>query len=89
MSETLVERMARALCRSDANNPDTLTYPGGSPMWTAYVPKALAAFRAIREPTEGMIEAGSEWAYLGQTVYAVRCFTTMIDAAITEAGHKP
>ena len=40
---------------------------------------ASAAIAAMREPTEGMVDAGR-----GQTDFAEECFTTMIDAALKE-----
>ncbi len=67
----LVERVARALCIADREDPDAMvstlvpTYRGSDrmkfaevPAWTKRVKAARAAIEAMREPTDAMIEAG-------------------------------
>lgn len=51
MSE-MVERVARAICQ-----PPVGDYSGD---WRDFIPEARAAIEAMREPTEGMLEAGSD-----------------------------
>lgn len=55
---TPIERAARALCSLD-DNPENATMDG-KPLWEDYLPEVHAVLRAIREPSEEMIEAGSE-----------------------------
>lgn len=77
--ETMVERVARALCRADGLDPDAdwrdqgavfLTFaiePGKAQCWRTYEAKARAAIEAMREPTTAM--------------------TSAFDAACDEHGH--
>jgi len=92
MSETLVERMARALVQAE---DAWLKMPKGE--WPPHRFIALAALRAIREPTEGMQRAtnnlviGFDGKFGSYNVYcdnrvATDIWEAMIDAAIAEAG---
>lgn len=57
MSE-MVERVARALCKSERKNPDYIG-PGADPnfpIWTTYQLRARAVISAMREPTEKMVK---------------------------------
>jgi len=70
---TPIERAARALCTLDRKDPDTVSGPGlqksvaldlrkpgeGHFAWEEYVSEVLAVLRAIREPSEKMVEEGS------------------------------
>lgn len=57
MSE-MVERVARALIKNEFGiEPEVLT--------DAILDQARVAIAAMREPTEAMLTAGSEWAYAG------------------------
>lgn len=50
---TLLERVARALCRHDGH-PENATMDG-KPLWQDYLPEARVAIEAMREPTEDML----------------------------------
>lgn len=68
MPDTMIERVARALCKAAGDHPDSLY--AGPPIdepvflssgaiqptlgWHKYVPEARAAITAMREPTEAM-----------------------------------
>lgn len=74
---TPVERVARAICRSD--------HPGMSERlrefeWMAYIDSARAAIAALREPSEGMIDAAPD-VHLSTAIW-----TAMIDAALSEGS---
>ena len=73
----MIERMARAICREDC--------AGASPElrerdWRFYLPHAIMALRALREPTRGMIEAMD----LSDAEMARECWQAAIDAALKE-----
>jgi hypothetical protein len=68
--EELIEKMARAMCKSEGYEPDAPTGPDGSMMWHADKDAAAAALTALEthfatkgwkitwpEPGDGMIEA--------------------------------
>ena len=59
MSESMVERVARALCKLDGVDPDGPT-TRGSVNWKLCEEDARAAIEAMREPTQGMINILSE-----------------------------
>lgn len=50
-------------------------------VWRLYVDQAVAVLTAIREPSEGMVEAG-RWP--AEDDGPVACWTAMIDAALSE-----
>ena len=70
-SESMVERVARALCVADGHEPDSdwridgnvmLTValaPGAEKFWRTYEPLARTAIEAMREPTEAMLQAAA------------------------------
>jgi hypothetical protein len=96
---TLIELGARALCKERGYDPDQLE-PGDLPcvdgrnakgepchfLWRDFAPRALLVLKAIREPTQTMLDAawkaddyvGAEW-------------TVMLDAelAVAEASLGP
>lgn len=81
---TTLERAARALAEADPQGR-------GVQYWRDYVPDARAVLTAIREPSEGMLEAGLDKAREctdnWQSVAAClpgHCWTAMIDAALGE-----
>ncbi len=81
MSETLVTRMARAMDQAAHEWAlGTDNYPHECPLDVL----ALAALRAIREPTEGMMEEGRDEMPRGYPCRSI--WRAMIDAAIAEAG---
>lgn len=67
----MVERVARAIANSDGMHPEA---------WRPFEVNARAAIEAMREPTEGMIDAG-----FGYTGYPEEAYKEMIDAALKEA----
>lgn len=89
MSE-IVERVARVLCQRNGYDPDSIE-PGDLPrvdgrlkngdpghfLWREFVAPARAAIEAMREPTDGMLEArfGND---------ALGCWQDMIDAALAK-----
>lgn len=70
----MVERVARAMSIADNGHAfaDVRVHH--------YVPLARAAIEAMREPTEGMVDAG-----FGYTGYPEETYKEMIDAALKEA----
>ena len=61
MSE-MVERVARAICVKNCEDPDEASYGflgTGDPKsfaWRGYIPHAIAAITALREPTDDVAE---------------------------------
>ena len=73
-----LERAARALAEVDPQGR-------GTQYWRDYVPDARAVLTAIRDPSEGMADAGSKAAaYHGEDGRPV--WQAMIDAALSEDG---
>ena len=58
MSE-MIERVARAMCAHGGFDADDRMANDGA-RWTYYVPLVVASIKAMREPTEAMIEKGSD-----------------------------
>ena len=78
----LVEKMARAIADHMCCDPEK--------DWPLFELTALAALKAMREPSEAMVDAGYAspgWDDTGCSDRgdASNCFTAMIDAAIKEA----
>ncbi|RVT93074.1 hypothetical protein [Sphingomonas crocodyli] len=94
MAETMVERVARALAQAnpEPRDPDA-PQPNGEPTWKLFAPMAQRAMEAMREPTDGMKEAGAEVTrYIGTNeaidAYegdAANVWRLMVDAAIGSA----
>ena len=80
MTDSMIERVARALCRHEGLPENTRL--DGRPMWADFVPEARAAIAAMREPTKAMIAAGLRYDILSG---ADRMWPDMIDAAL-DAG---
>ncbi|UAB76969.1 hypothetical protein INR77_08920 [Erythrobacter sp. SCSIO 43205] len=80
MTNPIIERAARAIVAADNRDPDAIHPLGlGKPQWQHYTKQAEAVLRAIREPSEEMIKAGScggDWPHASETWQA------MIDAAL-------
>ena len=53
----MVERVARAICVSDGEDPDGKICTGDA-FWMWYVPNVRTAIATLRTPTEAMIDAG-------------------------------
>lgn len=54
--ESMIERVARAICTANGGDPDSDDHR--QPTWRDYVPEARAAIEAMREPSRVMIKAG-------------------------------
>lgn len=77
-----IEAVARALCWANGMNPDlTLGGDGKNFLWHEYERPAIAAIRALRMPTKGMLDAGYSRPALSKRGVA---YTAMIDAALGE-----
>lgn len=94
MSE-MVERVAKAICRSDGRDPDSVvyeaspSYPRPYLAWDDYLTNARAAIEAMREPTEAMEIAARDWSYgkYGKPIgndASNGCFRSMIDGALRD-----
>lgn len=58
--ETMIERVAKALCINNHGNPEekiNVERTGFELRWHLYIKDAKAAIQAMHEPTEKMIEA--------------------------------
>ena len=81
MTANMVERVARAICLADGEDPDERCEDWMQEFsgWRGYVESARAAIAAMREPTEAMLEAGRS------TPPRTRClevYRAMIDEAL-------
>jgi hypothetical protein len=80
MSDSMIERVARALCKADGKPEDTML--AGEPMWASYIGQACALLTAMREPTISMSEAPLDsWR---EGVGPADLYKIMIDAALEE-----
>jgi hypothetical protein len=73
-----VEEIARAICKSQTQSEQ---------VWQSFVPEALAALKAMREPSDAMLDAGVCARDNGYNVTEVH--EAMIDAAIAEHQSAP
>lgn len=92
-----IERVARAICVASGQNPDALTTQSGMSVanWMSFEGQALAAIRAIRKPSNAMLNAACAAMSPGKrpTQKRVSCkakhgirYRAMIDAAISEGA---
>lgn len=72
MTDSMVERVARAIAKGRGLDPEADLSYGKKPSWQYFTDDARAAIAAMRMPTDGMIEDG-----LGLTFWQ-----TMIDEAL-------
>ena len=84
---SMIEKISRALCIEESQDPDKMF--GGGPGWKVYEHLAIAAIKAMREPTQEMVEDGYGW-YEGidatEEDQMPKCvFRSMIDAALKES----
>ena len=94
--ESMVERVARALCLRCHDNPDSThggsrdggSLPKGQPAWTAWEDDARAAIAAMREPTTAMRHAGVDAVYDGRGAY-LDAWDAMITAALSDPAFTP
>ena len=87
MSE-MVERVARAICVKNCEDPDEASYGflgTGDPKsfaWRGYIPHAIAALAALREPTEEMVRAAYDQTMNGIGSMPRAYWQAMIDEAL-------
>lgn len=84
-SESIVERVAKALCAADGMDwdaqSDPMTSGNGDDNTIAYLHSARAAISAMREPTEEMVSDG--WLADDEGGMKPRdCWALMIDSAL-------
>lgn len=80
MTDNMVERVARAICRAGICGPRDHIEAEVNRNWRKFVLEARAAIAAMREPTEAMLDAGNSDGHdpdLHQT------YKNMIDAALS------
>lgn len=87
MPNEMIERVARALAKSDGVDPDYRKCGIGIPKWERYVGEARAAIEAMREPTQemlfdGQINLGAGGELDNENLKEV--WGLMIDAALNE-----
>lgn len=86
----MIEKVARALCVANCDNPDEADFGFLSDSvkgyaWQGYVPQARAAIEAMRKPTEAMEEAyecAVDVACLGEALGSDKAWAVMIEAAL-------
>lgn len=85
----MIERVARAICAVEWPTAEKAMKVKSHDMWVEFVPTAIAAIDAMREPSESMIatqvgncpvDIGRQW--LRDDAYST--WTTMIDASLQE-----
>jgi hypothetical protein len=84
MAESMIERVARAICTAAGIDPDR---KGNETewRWQEFEKEARAVIKEMREPTDVMVDAGDA-VEPGVTGYtdALSHYQTMIDAALNE-----
>lgn len=97
-ADSMIERVARELCAQEGGDPDRICHGEGKSAdktyseWRAYTSNARAVLTAMREPTEGMHDAGvavtenQSIAHDKPLPTLRNCYRAMIDAALAEAS---
>lgn len=88
---TMVERVARAICMSQGEDPETLDVRricdrenNPLPLWHWYVEQAEAAIKAMRDPTPEMLKrAHGARRFIAEETNSLRTWEAMIDAALS------
>ena len=88
----IIERVARALCVSDATPPDRpVSFEDNTPLWELHKKAARAAIAAMRDCTPAMLDAGSAahpaGGYVRETLLTDIIeaeWRAMVDAALEE-----
>lgn len=84
---SMIERVARAICRAGISGPKDHLDEQENRNWRKFVPEARAAIKAMRDPTEAMLEAvdcgGDKKEWLSGKA-AIAIFQRMIDGALKE-----
>lgn len=87
MTDSMVERVARALCDDTMKRWRSPVFMKSEP-WKEFIPAARGAIEAMRVPTEAMLEAGFHEikpdGLPADKGDAAACFAVMIDAALKE-----
>lgn len=87
---TMVERVARALCLQEGEDPNQETpyHPKVTHLWQHYVPSARAAIEAMREPTREMLAVGKRSSCADDIYLTVdevsAIYSAMVEAALNE-----
>lgn len=86
MTESMVEKVARALSVADGFHPEATSNDSEEqPAWTLYVAMAKAAIGAMREPTPEMrVAMGSKMDWVNSRADWDAIFPAAIDAALKE-----
>lgn len=79
---TMIERVARAIMRDDFEG-DELWESSDKCLRGSYLRNARAAIEAMRDPTDGMVDAGNS---LGHEEAPATYYEAMIDAALAEVA---
>lgn len=77
MTESMIERVARAICRAGITGPKDHLNEQENSNWRKFESEARAAIEAMREPTERMCEA-ADWTQQSE----VKQYQWAIDAAL-------
>jgi hypothetical protein len=88
MTDTMIERVARAIALAEFNQSDS----GVCPKWSDYRDHARAVLAAMREPTPGMIRQGEaeyDKIFPRDAVLADVMSPAMVDAALAETEACP
>lgn len=72
-----IEQVARAICRTIGTVPE-------ESYWSTYIPEAVAAIRAMKEPTSDMLDAGTWSVDENNIVNIQHIYNSMIDEALEE-----
>jgi len=81
----MIERVARALCVSDATPPDRpVSCLDNTLLWELHKKAAIAAIAAMREPTEEMAQtvASAYTAGVANPQMITKIYSAVIDAAL-------
>ena len=85
MKYNMIERVARALCVSDATPPDRpVSSEDNTLLWELHKKAAHAAIAAMREPTKDMAQTVA-WAYtagVANPEMITKIYSAVVDAAL-------
>ena len=84
----MVERVARAICAREFEDPRTYSGPKSIPEaveeeWQRYIETACLVIAAVRDPTGAMVHAGAETG-LADADIVTDMWRAMIEAALKE-----
>lgn len=83
-TESMVERVARALAEQWASHMDLSAKDYADRRWKGYKNAAKAAIEAMREPNKAMLDAGRPLLTLPESIGVI--YEIMIDAALREGN---